>query len=342
MLERIWRWMNQTVLLLGLLSVLLLMLSLTFLLPQAPVSPTNETAFLRWLAETRTTLGTSTSWLASAGLLSIRTSWWVRAALALLGIVTVARGARLLEQWERLTTYGRAIHATILLGALLLLSGWTLQLRTGWIETDVSTWPEETLTLPDHGLGLNVPNQPSWITRDRYGLYLLREKMGLGLNITAEDEEGTPILLRTSAQGDPQEQLRLTLRPKSPDAYFALPSSRLIFRVTLLTAPPEAQIRVQIYQGTGGELLTETTIQGSGSLYTEDLQIQLDSIPLPQLRVVYNPGAPPMLAGGLCLLIGTVGIMGTDAGWIPLQMQVAAEEQEQDEDAEGPGEEKVS
>ncbi len=333
-LEHIWHWMNKAVLLLGLVGALLLLLLLTFLLPQAPVSPTNEAAFLRWLAETRASLGSSTSLLASSGLLSLRTSWWTRGVLALLAFVTVARGVRLVERWEHFTSYGRGFQIVIFIGALLLLVGWGVQLRVGWIETGVSAWPGETIVLSSHERTLAAPREAFLVARRGYGLYLLREDMGLGLDVTAEDEDGTLIPLRTSTQGDPQEHLRLTLSPRSPDAYFALPSSRLIFRVTLLSNPPEPQIRVQIYRGTGGELLTETTLQGGGTLFTDDLRVELEDISLPQLRVVYNPGAPLALVGGICLLLGTLIVVSIQAGWLPIQLQDETEIEDQEESSE--------
>jgi len=331
LLDRVWRWVNKTSVLLGLVCILLLLLILTLLLPQAPVPPADEAAFLRWLAQVRTSLGASTSLLASAGLLSVRTSWWVRIVFALLALVSIARGARLLEHWNKFTPYGRGLQLVILMGALLLTVGWGLQLRTGWIETGVSAWPGEAIVLPYHGKTMEAPRDAaSPISLRGYGLYLLREDMGLGLNVAAEDEDGDLIPLRTSAQGDPQDALRLDLSPREPDAYFALPSSRLIFRVTLQASPPDSQIRVQIYRGTGGELLTETTLQDGGTLFTDDLQVQLESIPLPQIRVVYNPGAPVALVGGFALVLGLLIEISVQTGWlsIPLQMKEKAPDRE--------------
>ncbi len=305
-LERIWHGLQKTVALFVILTFLLLLLLLTITLPQSPVSPADEAAFLRWLANIRTTLGAQVSVLASLGLLSLRSSWWTRSLLVALTFVAVARTVHLLERWERIRAFGRAVQIVILAGVLLLLIGWGVQLRAGWIETGVSAWPDEPVTLTSHGISLTTPENPGWITPERYGLYLIREEMGLGLEIRAEDESGTRLPLLTSAQGESQEQLRLILTPQAPDAYFALPANRLIFRLTLQTSPPDSQIRVQIYRGTGGELLTETTLQGRGTLFADNLRLQIEETPLPQLRVVYNPGAPLAAIGSGMLLLGAL------------------------------------
>lgn len=317
-LKHLWHGLHKTVTLFIILSLLLLLLVLTVLLPQSPVSPADEAAFLHWLAQVRTSLGANASVLASLGLLSLRFSGWTRGVLAALGFVAAARAARGIERWEALTPLGRVVQAAIPLGALLLLLGWGVQLRAGWIETGVSAWPEEPLTLPSHDVSLTMPHDPGRITRQRYGLYLIREDMGLGLKIRAEDEEGVQVPLLTSAQGESRERLRLILTPESPDAYFALPASQLIFRLTLQAAPPNPQIRVQIYRGTGGELETETMLRGGGYLFTDDLRLQLKSTPLPQLRVVYNPGAALAAAGSTLLLLGALTELASGAGWVAL------------------------
>lgn len=313
-LERIWHGLQKTVVLFVVLTFLLLLLLLTIALPQSPVSPADEAAFLRWLANIRTALGTRASVLAPLGLLSLRYSWWTRGVLVALTFVALARTARLFERWGRIRAFGRAVQIVILAGALLLLIGWGVQMRTGWIETGVSAWPEETTTLASHDLSLTLPEDPGWITLERYGLYLIREEMGLGLEISAEDENGTQLPLLTSAQGESEENLRLILTPQSSDAYFALPANRLIFRLTLQASPPDSQIRVQIYRGSGGELLTETTLQGRGTLFADNLRLQIEETPLSQLRVVYNPGAPLAAIGSGLLLLGALAEAGHHDG----------------------------
>jgi len=305
-MERVWHRLNKPSTLLALVIFLLLLLILTFLLPQTPVSPANEAAFLRWLGEVRTSLGASTSLFASLGLLSLRTSWWTRGALALLTLVLAARCARLGERWNDLTPGDRALRLSPLLGGLLLLIGWGVQLHYSWIESGVSVWPRETITLPAHDLTLTAPADAKWFTPRTLSLYLVRESHGLGLDITASEEDGDPIPLLPSAQGEPRERLRLILTPQSPDVYFALPSSRFIFRLTLLAPSPEPQFRVQIYRGSGGELLSETVLQDEEQLFVEDLQLHFKNTRLSQLRVIYNPGAPLMGVGGSLLLVGAL------------------------------------
>ncbi len=319
-LERIWHGLQRTVVLLGILALLLLLLILTFALPQSPVSPADEAAFLRWLAQVRTSLGINVSLLASLGLLSLRFSWWARGVLALLALVAVARAARCVEQWEHLTLPGRIVQVAILVGALLLLTGWGAQLRSGWIETGISAWPDEALTLPSRDISLPAPEEPAWIRSARYGLYLIREGTGLGLEITA-DEDGVPISLLTSLQGEPMEHLRIILTPRAPDAYFALPSGRLIFRLTLQRPPPDAETRVQIYRGAGGDLQRETELQSGDTLSIDDVQVHLEGTPLPQLRMVYNPGAPLAAVGSGVLLLGTLAALSGHAGWLTLQRE---------------------
>lgn len=308
LLDGAWRWLSSPPLLLGTLALLALVSLLALLLPQSPVSPANEAAFLRWLAEVRPSLGPWTRPLADLGLLSLRTSWWFRLPLALLVLIMAVRVARLREREddgsalrERLPRVG------VVVGALFLLLGWFLQLRWGWMESGVVLWRDEPLTLSERALTLAPRASRMAAQRHGYGLYTLRERDALGLEIEAQDEAGEALALQTSLRSELQERLRLVLTQQRPDGYFTIADFGLVFRATLQERPPDPVIQVQVYQSSSGTLLTETLVHGSGSLYTEGLHLSLESTPLPQLRVVYNPGLPFTIAGWL--LLGAAGVM---------------------------------
>ncbi len=315
LLEGAWRWLSSPPLLLSTLALLASVSIVALLLPQSPVSPANEAAFLRWLAGVRPSLGSWTRPLADLGLLSLRTSWWFRLPLALLVLIVAARLARLRESERPGAVQERLRRVGVLVGALLLLLGWLLQLRWGWSETAVILWEDEPLTLSERTLSLTPRDRQALFGRHGYGLYTVRGSLALGLEIAARDASDEPLTLQTSLRSEPQERLQLVLTEQRPDGYFTLSDAGLVFRATLQELPPAPEIRVQVYQSSSGTLLTETLLHGSGALFAEDSRLSFESIFLPQLRVVYNPGLPFTLVGWLLLAAaGVLSLFGRRPG----------------------------
>ena len=309
-IERVWKWLIGTAALLEILTALLLVLFLSFLLPQSPVSPADEAAFSRWTASIRPTWGSWVEPLTLLHWLSLRTSLWLRIPMALLALVTSARVAQLAATWHDHTVAERVCHLSIGFGALLLLVGWAVGLRWGWTVSDVMAWPGEALSLPEQGLmfpSVEADRRFAWYG---YAHYLLRDDSGVGLEARAYDETGSLVPLVTSTRGTAQEKVRLVLSPQNPEAYFAIPSAGLIFRASFQQEQGDSDptLLIQIYRSASGELITETVLRGDGSLLTETLNLQLKSVPLPQMRVVYNPGALLTAAGWLLLFLS--GLIG--------------------------------
>ncbi len=300
-LEGSWRWLNSPPLLLGTLTFVALISLLALLLPQAPVPPANAVIFSRWLAESRIRLGPMAPILADLGLLSLRYSLWMRFPLALLLLIATARGIRLIEAWKAEASLPRLRHFLIVAGALSLLLGWGVQLRSGWMESRVTAWPGEPLYLNEHPHVLATAGQLGPLTWYGGNWYGIREARGLGLEVTARTEEGEERHLLPSVRSEPQQALRLMLTAQRPDGYFTITESSLVFRGTLLETAPDPKVQVQVYQRSSGSLITETEFQSSGILFTEDLRLTLDLTPLSQLRILYNPGAPLTLGGWLLL-----------------------------------------
>jgi hypothetical protein len=308
--ERVWKWLIGTAALLEILTALLLVLLLSFVLPQSPVSPADEAAFSRWTASIRPTWG---SWVAPLALLhwlSLRTSLWLRIPLALLALVTSARLAHLAATWRERTAAERGCPLLAGVGALLLLAGWAVGLRWGWTVSEVTAWPGEALYLPERGLTYLPVEGDRRLVCHRYGHYLLRDDPDIGWEAKAYDEAGAIVPLATSTRGATQEKVRLVLNPQNPEAYFAIPSAGLIFRASFRQdrVAGDPPLLIQIYRSASGELITETVLRGDGSLLTETLNLQLKSVLLPQMRVVYNPGAPLTATGWLLLFLS--GLIG--------------------------------
>ena len=305
--EQAWDWLSGPTFLTSILAFLGLILLLSLVLPQAPVSPADEAAFSRWLAGVQPVLGHWTEPLASLGWLSLRSSLWQRSALALLSLAVAVRAAGLVESWSQIVVFERVRRILICGGGFLLLLGWGMQLTWGWVEPAVVTWPGEPLILPEQELTLSPVTGTHRLLRRGYGLYLIHTDTGIGLEAQAWDDAGDPVLLQASTQSTPQKSLRLALSGPSSDAYFALPSANLVFRANMQAPPPDASIQIQIYRSSTGELVTETTLSGSGDLFTSNLRLHLENTPLPCLRVVYNPGAPLTALGWLLLAVAGMG-----------------------------------
>jgi hypothetical protein len=300
--------LNRPTVLLGTLGVLGLLITLSLLVPQAPAPPSDEAVYSRWYVELRAALGRSAELLSALGWLSIRTSWWQRTFLALLALVLSVRGTRLVERWTELPTLRRVWHLLILCGGFLILTGWGVQMVWGWTEAGVVAWPGERLNLAKHPVELPPLEGAPRIRAQGYGLYTLRQEVGAGLVVQAFGEDDEPVGLTAAVGSEPEQSLRLALDAGNRDAYFALPSAGYTFRANLQALAPERVILLQVYRSASGELLTETTFQNEGTLFAEGLRLRLDSVSLPHVRVVYNPGAPLTLVGWA--LLGVAGVTG--------------------------------
>ncbi len=305
--EQIWVGLTTTPALLVALTAIGLTLALALLLPQSPVPMAEAAAFSRWQAEARSTLGNAAAPLSTLGLLTLRDSLWQRVAMAALTLIIAARLAQLGETWAQRSGFAHLCEITLCLGSALLIVGWGLYLRWGWSETGIRAWPGAELHAPGHNRTLPAISAIHPLNLHGYGLYSIRETLDTGLTVTAWDKADQAVLLTTSAAGELQKNIQLVLGQQISDAYFALPAAGLTFRASLIQDQPNPAILVQIYRFASGELLTETTLSAGGALFTADLRLQLELIPLPRLRVIYNPGAPLSALGWLL-------IMGSGAG----------------------------
>jgi hypothetical protein len=324
-LAGIWKRLIDPWFLAGVIGGLALLTLVGLLLPQAPVPRQQTAQFSRWLARVRPRLGAATDPLATLGLLTVRYSGWQRAALALLALVMSVRAVEIYRRQAQLSLFALLKQSLLCLACILLLIGWGLNVSRGWIKSSVIAWPETTVSLSSREISFKTPAGIPRLTFRGYGLYLVRTGIGMGVSVRAEEGEA-PIELLTSARGEPQEELQLILSEQSPDAYFALTKPGYIFRATLQAIPPTPQIQVQVYRSGGEALLTETVLQGSGTIFTDDLEIHLQLTPLPQLRAIYNPGAPLTTLGWVGLVIATIL---REPGWRfgPPTSETDAEEQ---------------
>ena len=305
-LGRIWAWLSEDRRFLEIFTALVILQLLILLLPQAPVSPANNLIYTRWLGEQRLTLGRWTDLLATLQLLSLRTSLWMRGTLALLALVVTAHLDASVKAWPDVAPRVRARRFLPVAGGILLLFGWGMHTLWGWTEPNLTAWPESPLEIPHQEITLSPPhNFALW--HGVYGLYLIPEGHGLGVEVEASAEDGTPLPLLPSRREDPQQQLSLVLTTAAPDAYFALPEAEYVFRLSYLV--DATALQVQAYRSASGELLTEAILGDDGTLSIDkrnEVQLSFRTFDIPQFDAVYNPGAPfealglGLLGSGAC------------------------------------------
>ncbi len=306
-LNRLWQWLSEDRRLIEILAALSAIYFLILILPQAPMSPNSGPVFVRWLTQQRDMLGVWTGIFSRIGLLSLRTSIWLRAVLGLLVLILAVRCVSRRSRAFRLAT------ALICVGGLLFLAGWGMHTLWGWAEDSVFTWPESPVEVPDRQLLLPVPRSPLQFWTPEYGVYLLPKKSSVGLEIQARsgDAEENLLSLQSTVHSAPESLLRIALTPQSPEAYFALLDAGLIFRIQQRNgAAPE--LWLQVYRSASGELLAERRLEDEGKnmkdevvVDVEDIHLFVEQITLSQFAVVYNPGAPLQVAGALLFAAGT-------------------------------------
>ena len=280
---------------------------LILLLPQAPVSPANDLIYTRWLAEQRLTLGRWTDLLATLQLLSLRSSLWMRGALALLALVSAAHGDALVKAWPEIASRVRVRRFLPLASGVLFLLGWGMHTFWGWTEPNLTAWPVSPLEIPQREITLSPPHNAFALWHGVYGLYLIPEGRGMGVEVEANEEEGAPLELLPSRREEPQQQLSLVLTTVAPDAYFALPKTEYVFRLSYLL--DSTALQIQAYRSASGELLTEAILGDDGTLSIDkedEVQLRFRIFDIPQFDAVYNPGAPFEALGLGLLGIGSL------------------------------------
>lgn len=310
-LNRVWEWLSADRRLVEALIALLVIQAIVLFLPQAPVSIPTSPVYARWLAGLRPTLKTWTTPLATVGLLTLRTSLWMRVLLAWLALIVAARFADLLEHWKDSTRSQRWLQALACVAGALIIAGWGMQTVWGWKQSDVIAWPATPITIPERGLTLPPrdavsPNRVIPLSTGRYGLYFVPKGSSVGLVVRALDEQGQVLPLSPSARDEPQDVLRLALTVEAPEAYFALSQVGYVFRISRLREA-DAPIQVQVYRSADGKLLVETTLQDDGALFADNVRLELLRDALPRYEAVYNPGAPVEGVGMFALLVAVLG-----------------------------------
>lgn len=305
-LNRVWRWLGEDRRLIELLVALLIIQTLVVLLPQAPVSNITSPGYSRWLAEQRSNLEVWSTPLSTLGFLTLRTSIWMRGLLILLALVVATRAGDVVEQWRTFTRSRRWLQVLSCVGGMLIMIGWGAQTLWGWKQSDVIVWPGESIAIPDTGLMLPPQNGSVALFTEHYGLYFVPKGNSVGLVVQAVSEQGQVLPLSPSARDEPRDELRVALTNETPEAYFALSQVGFIFRISRLRED-DALIQAQVYRSADGELLAETTLQGDGILFTNDVRLQLSRYALPRFEAVYNPGA---LVEGIGMLALSVAILG--------------------------------
>lgn len=307
--ERVWEWLGAEQRLGELIIAFLLLHILLLLLPQSPVSPAAEPAFARWLAELRPTLGAWSAPLAAVGLLSLRTSLWMRGALGLLGLVTLVRLADLGERWAGWGRGWRWRQAGLIAGSLLFIGGWGAAVLGGWVEPNLVAWPQSPLAIAERGIVLDEPRFPL-LTR-QYGLYLLPQGQAPGLEVRAFAANGenpaVPLGLSRAVRSSPEEMLRLAFTAQTPEAYFTLPDAGLIFRISQSPDADDPRLQLQAYRSASGDLVAEVQFDADRTLAIDDVQVQIQYTMLPRLTAIYNPGALFQILGSGLFIGASLG-----------------------------------
>ena len=303
-LGRIWAWLSEDRRFLEIFTALVLLQLLILLLPQAPVPPADDLIYTRWLAEQRLTLGRWADLLATLQLLTLRSSLWMRGALALLALALAAHLDALIKAWPDVSPRVRVRGFLPLAGGVVLLFGWGMHTLWGWTEPNLTAWPASPLEIPQREITLSPPHNAFTLWHGVYGLYLIPEGQGLGVEVEANEEKGAPLELLPSRREEPQQQLSLVLTTAASDAYFALPEAEYVFRLSYIV--DSTALQVQAYRSASGELLTEAILGDDGTLSIDEVRLHVRTFEAPQFDAVYNPGAPFEALGLGLLGIGSL------------------------------------
>ncbi len=302
-IRQVWTWLDADKRLIEIFIAFIATHLIILSLPQSPVTANDHTAFSLWLAGLRPVLGTWRNILATLGLLTMRTSLWMRVLVAAIGLILMVRLSVLIENWRTLSARWRWRQGLIVLGLLLLVAGWGTQTLWAWTEPDLVAWPETPVAIPDRNLTVSPLQTKPRLWNGYWGLYLLPQGTSWGFEMQASDLEKKPLSLLLSVQSEPQERLRIALTAQTPEAYFALAEQNLSFHISVPQASEPDTIQFQAFN-IEGELLAELPLEAEQTIQIEETRLRLTRLALPQFEAIYNPGALIQIVGGLVALVG--------------------------------------
>ncbi len=233
------------------------------------------------------------------------------------------------------------------LAALLFLGGLLVNERWGWREEDISLGPGQAYSLA-HGDEIVVVNEQmtiqsghdgtlqGWQTvlllqRDgqtvgkgivaptqplRYGWLLFTQPaLGPAIRLTAQDEQGQPLLVQTLSGADALEQASvLRFRDPGEEGYFALPARNLTFRLTYYEQLPQQGksgpvFHVQAYRGGQMMPIWEAFLDESATWTLDRMTLTMGRTYYALLTIDFAPGRPLELLGILGVLTGVIALL---------------------------------
>jgi hypothetical protein len=301
--ERIWSWLGERQRAVEVLVALLFVQLTAFLLPQSPVPATQSTAYTQWVTQLRPALGDWVRPLNIVGLLAVRSSLLIRVVLAFLGLLVAVRIDYLRESWHSMQPVIRRGTMLFCIGSLFVIAGWAAQMLWGWAVPEIVNWPNTPITIAEHNISLSPKTPKSLLWTEKYGVYLIRTGWTAGLDITATDEEGTPLSMLRSSKDELYDNLQVIMTGTPPEAFFLTPETELVYRLYQAEDKYDAAIFAQVYRSASGDLLAEKPLVTGEDLVVETTHISITRLQLPRYRVLYNPGAPVEIIGLIFLLV---------------------------------------
>jgi len=328
--QTIWQVGTSRELLLALLLAIAVGLAISAGLPQ--LSPTDSVAYAQKLSEARARFGDATATMQQLGLFNITRSFGFRALMALLA---ACLSLRMIDNIQRLlqsqssrsvetardndsaTPYPENASTSLRwpseqvaellahVGGLLILIGLLLTYLWGWHIEDVTLQPGSPTLLDatQKWVALESDNQT---VRHSPGIRSVVTAEGPGFQVSATDESGQALEITETSTSSPTASLTLAL---SEDRYFAIPSARLVFRLSpqadTVVGSPDSTL-VQVYRSPPGKLIQERIVENTTDLTVDNVTLHLVSVPYVQVDVSFTPGSWPIGFGMALLITGIV------------------------------------
>ncbi len=185
-------------------------------------------------------------------------------------------------------------------GALLLLAGLLITHLWGWRAEGLIVHSGERVTLPDAEKWVALGNGAGRVVHSP-GIVAFVEAREPGVQVSAADTGGRPLLLQQAAGANSVTQLRVEL---AEDQYFAIPKAQLVVR---LSPQPDGSALVQVYHSPPGRLATEAALEEGMELTVDDVTLEFVAAPYARLTAVFNPGLWPTAIGILFSMVGLLG-----------------------------------
>lgn len=177
--------------------------------------------------------------------------------------------------------------------------GPTMELRL----EDVSPQGQAQITMLASGRPVAQGSLAVGMTWWAGGLGVRLVRQGPAVHFSASDAQGAAVMLLAAPGATPVPTLTLLVTPDRPEVSAFVPAQALALQAE---GRGVSTVQLRALRGTAGELIAEEEISGQKTLTIEEVRYQINVTPYVSVALIYLPGRPILMGGGLLTALGVL------------------------------------